>query len=188
MTSYAHVKCTARTTTPPASNPETKTKCRARFPRQILENIWIDNETGVVIQKRDHPWLNGYNIWIILCLCSNHDCKILLTKTDALAIVYYVFKYISKAEIATAARAAFSDPSNLWSPAKSLLLKTYNKLESHREVGLPEVISNLLHYPEHYTEGVFETLNTFRLRYVQSYSLVMFLHHPRLIHKVNLVS
>jgi Helitron helicase-like domain at N-terminus len=148
-----------------------KTKCRARFPRQIAENTWIDLETGVVIQKRDHPWLNGYNIWIILCLRGNHDCKILLTKTHALAVVYYVLKYISKPEaslyskimIAAAAREAFIAPSNMSTTAKSLLLKTYNKLESHREVGLPEAISNLLHYPDHYTEGVFETLNTSRL-------------------------
>jgi hypothetical protein len=125
-------------------------------PRQVADNTSIDLETGVVVQKRDHPWLNRYNPWIILSLHANHDCKILLTKTHALAVVYYILKYISKLEaslylkimIAAAAKEAFISPSNMSSSAQSLLLlKPYNKLDSHREVGLPEAMSNLRFKP-----------------------------------------
>lgn len=40
----------------------------------------------------------------------------------------------------------------------------YNKIQSHREVGLPEAVSHLLRMPDHYTSGGFVNINTTQLR------------------------
>ena len=45
-------------------------------------------------------------------------------------------------------------------PSKSMLIKLCNKLQSHREVGLPEAISHLLDFPDHYTKATFIKLHT----------------------------
>jgi len=44
-----------------------------------------------------------------------------------------------------------------------MLIKTYNKLDSHREVGLPEIISHLLDFPDHYTGATFRKVHTTQL-------------------------
>ena len=50
------------------------------------------------------------------------------------------------------------------------LLKTYNKLDTQREVGVPEAISHLLNIPDHYTEAKFERLHTSHLlQYVKQF-------------------
>ena len=38
-----------------------------------------------------------------------------------------------------------------------------NKIESHREVGVPEAISHLLDYPDHYSNMTFQNINTAQL-------------------------
>jgi hypothetical protein len=104
---------------------------------------------------------------------ANHDCQFLFTKNHALSSVYYVMKYISKPEtalhskltVAAAIRRVLqSRPS---SPdddiGRMMLLKIYNKIESYREVGVPEAISNLLKLPDHYTDATFSTIHTTHL-------------------------
>src|SRR5579859_5179523 len=101
---------------------------------------------------------------------SNHDCQFLLSKHHVLASIHYVIKYISKPEaslhsrltIAAAIRRALQSSSTS-DIAKTMLLKTYNKLDSHREVGIPEAISHLLQFPDHFTDAVFQNLHTTRL-------------------------
>src|SRR5947207_13606209 len=51
--------------------------------------------------------------------------------------------------------------------AKKFLLKTYNKIDAMREIGVPEAISHLLNFPDHYTDVIFQTLHTTHLlRYI----------------------
>ena len=77
---------------------------------------------------------------------GNHDIQFLFTKNHAMAIIYYIMKYISKPEaalhskltVAAAVRKTISsspEPGSNAYIAKSMLLKTYNKLDSLREVG-----------------------------------------------------
>src|SRR5947199_7281623 len=106
---------------------------------------------------------------------ANHDCQFLFTKNHALSVIHYVMKYISKPEdslhfklaIAAAVRKNISavniDPSTDLDVGKSMLIKTYNKLNSHREVGLPEIISHLLDFPDHYTGATFRKVHTTQL-------------------------
>ena len=54
---------------------------------------------------------------------------------------------------------------------KRFLIKTYNKLDIQREVGVPEAISHLLNISDHYTEAVFERLHTSHLlQYIKQFS------------------
>ena len=60
-----------------------------------------------------------------------------------------------------------------------MLLKIYNKLGSYREVGVPEAISHMLDYPDHYTDGHFANLNTNHLQnYIKYMQLILPLHEP----------
>ena len=52
--------------------------------------------------KRDHEWLNNY--WFSIIMRANHDCQYLFTQTHAFAIIYYIMKYISKAEMNTCSK------------------------------------------------------------------------------------
>ena len=94
---------------------------------------------------------------------GNHDIQFLFTKNHATAIIYYIMKYISKPEAAL--HSKFTVAAAVWKTmstfpkldsnayiAKSMLLKTYNKLDSLREISVPEAISHLLKFPDHYTD------------------------------------
>src|SRR5436309_14832086 len=93
---------------------------------------------------------------VVLITHSNHDCQFLLTKDHAISIIYYIMKYISKPEaalhtkltIVAAIRDALQNSSTAYymleiDISKQFLLKTYNKLDTQREVGTPEAISHL---------------------------------------------
>ena len=128
-----------------------KTNCRSHFPRPLVHATTFDATTGVIHIKRGHPFLNGYNPWITITTRANHDCQFLFTKNHALAVIHYVMKYISKPEtslhskltVAAAVRRSISEDCVASSDlGKRMLLKTYNKLDSHREVGIPEALSH----------------------------------------------
>ena len=136
-----------------------KRKCRARYPRKLVNKTYFDPETGVVELERDNEWLVGYNSWLSLMMHADHDDQFLFTKNHVLSVIHYIMKYISKPEdslhsklaIAAAVRKDISavnmDRSTDFDFGKSMLIKTANKLDSHREVGLPEIISHLLDFP-----------------------------------------
>jgi len=146
-------------------------KCRFRFPRKRILTTMFDEATGIIHIKRDHPYLNNYNKWFSIMTRGNHDVQFLFTKNHALAIVYYIMKYISKPEAALHSKltvCAAMRKTMTTSPqpgsdsyiAKMLLLKTYNKLDSLREVGVPEAISHLLKFRDHYTNATFVNIHT----------------------------
>jgi len=147
-------------------------KCRARFPRKIVPETSIDPETGILRIHRNHSWVNNYHKWIAIMTRANHDCQILFTRNHSLAIIHYVMKYITKPEaalhskltVAAAIRKAFAmTPSDSTDTGKLMLLKIYNKLDAYREVGVPEAISHMLGYPDHYTDATFVNIHTTHL-------------------------
>ena len=158
-------------------------KCRFRFPRMLVPHTAFDETTRVIRQQRDHEWVNNYNPWFSLIMRANHDCQYLFTQIHALAVIYYTMKYISKAEenthskltIAAAVAKALSASmtNNSWDKGKSMLIKTYNKLTRHREVGIPEAISHLLDYPDVLTGATFENIyTTHLLNHLKAYNNV----------------
>lgn len=147
-------------------------KCRARFPRKIVAESSFDPDTGVISIRRNHSWVNNYNKWIAMMIRMNHDCQMLFTKKHALATIHYVMKYITKAEtalhskltIAAAVRKAFTTISTHTTDiGKSMLLKVYNKMDGYRKVGVPEAISYLLDYSDHYTDAFYANVHTTHL-------------------------
>jgi hypothetical protein len=148
-------------------------RCRSRFPRRIILEMHFDTENRVFYIKRNHRWLNNHNKWIAVMTRANHDCQFLFTKNHALASIYYVMKYISKPEtalhskltIAAAIRRVLQShaPSAGHDIGRLMLLKIYNKIESYREVGVPEAISHLLQLPDHYTGATFSKIHTTHL-------------------------
>jgi len=145
-------------------------KCRSRFPRAIVSETSLNEDTGVILVKRDHHWVNNYHKWISQMTRANHDIQFLFTNNHALAAIHYVMKYITKAEIAlhskltiaAAVRKALT-PSSTEDMGKKMLLKIYNKMESYKEVGVPEAITHMLDYPDHYTDAIFSNLHTTHL-------------------------
>src|SRR5579859_4221125 len=148
-------------------------RCRARFPRRLVPATTFNEDTGIVDIQRNDAWLNGYNPTLAIMTRANHDVQFLSTKNHALAVMYYVNKYMSKPEasthskltIAAAVRKSlseqmFTDDVDI---AKKVLHKTYNKLDSHREVGMPEALSHLLNLPDHLTAATFENIHTSHL-------------------------
>ena len=110
---------------------------------------------------------------------GNNDFQFLFTKKHTLAITHYVMKYITKPEaalhskltIAAAVRktlATSPEPGSSADIAKKMLLKLNNKLDSLYEVGVPEVISHLLKFPDHYMDAKFVNIHTTHLlRYMR---------------------
>src|SRR5579859_5823236 len=156
-------------------------RCRARFPRQLVPETRFNEETGTVEIERNNVWLNGYNPTLAIMTRVNHDVQFITTKNHALAAMYYINKYISKQETSTyskltIASAVTKDLANesLGTDvdfAMKVLHKTYNKLDSHREIGVPEAISHLLKLPDHLTNATFVTLHTTHLlRYLNQQS------------------
>src|SRR5579859_2511871 len=149
-----------------------RTKCRFQFPRKLIPHTVFDEAMGVILQQRDCQWLNNYNPWFSLAMQTNHDCQYLFTQIHALAIIYHTMKYISKAEenahskltiAATVARALATSKPDGRDEGKSMLIKTYKKLSSHREVGIPEAISHLLDSPDALFSGTFQNIHTTHL-------------------------
>ena len=147
-------------------------ECRMRYPRGLVQVTMMDPATGVIWLERDHCWLNAYNPWLALMIRANHDVQILLTKDHVLAAIFYILKYICKPEetlhskltIAAAHRTAFTSVSSANTlNGQRMILQIYNKIESHREVGVPEAISHLLDYPDHYSNMTFQNINTTQL-------------------------
>jgi hypothetical protein len=158
--------------TPTCFKYRSKRKCRFRFARKLIPHTAFDETTGVIVQKRDHEWLNNYNLWFSLVMRTNHDSQYLFNQEDALARIYYVMKYVSKTEettyskltiAAAVAKELSKSRTAVCSKGKSMLIRTYNKISSHREVGVPEAISHLLDFPDTITGAIFENIHTTHL-------------------------
>lgn len=156
-------------------------KCRFRFPKNlVLPKTVFDDSTGVILQKRDREWLNNYNLWFSLIMRTNHDSQFLFSQTEALAKIYYTMKYITKTEETTyskltiaAAVAKAVTQSGRHDKGKLMLIRTFNKISSHREVGIPEAISHLLDFPDTLTGAIFENIHTTHLlNYLKKFDAV----------------
>src|SRR5579859_7795450 len=146
----------------------------------LVTHTTFDETTGVILQQRDHQWVNDYNLWFSLVMHTNQDCQYLFMQIHALAIIYYTMKYILKAEenthskltiVAAVAKALNTSNNNGWDQGNSMLIRTYNKLSSHHEVGIPEAISHLLDYLDILTGATFENIyTTYLLNHVKAYN------------------
>jgi hypothetical protein len=71
-------------------------KCRAQFPRDVVEQTLVDPMTGALIIKKGEAWLNTFTPTITYVLRCNTDTTSLLSGTAIKAIVAYVSDYVTK--------------------------------------------------------------------------------------------
>ncbi|THV03163.1 hypothetical protein K435DRAFT_568474, partial [Dendrothele bispora CBS 962.96] len=76
-------------------------KCKARFPRPILEQTKIDPDTGGVYMKKGESWLNTFTPAMTYLFRCNTDVTNLSSGTAIKAVVLYVSDYITKSSLKT---------------------------------------------------------------------------------------
>ena len=141
--------------------------CRARFPRDIVENTEIDSYDGSIKMKKLEQWINFISPPLTYLIRCNSDVTSLLSGTAIKAIVAYVTDYITKAPLKThtmfdAIRTVFDRKSELINGNKSreeksrkLITNIVNSLTSSMEIGGPMASLYLLGNPDHYTNYKF---------------------------------
>ena len=68
------------------------------MPRELVPTSHVD-QFGVVHVKRSNGWVTSYNPAIASCIRSNHDLTWIPTSSKALAYIYYLTNYATKADI-----------------------------------------------------------------------------------------
>jgi len=152
-------------------------KCRARFPREVVEQTLVDPLTGALIIKKGEAWLNTFTPLITYLFRCNSDTTSLLSGTAIKAIVAYVSDYVTKPGLKTYSifdtiRRVFDRNSELISgstdrksTARSLMIKIVNALTAKMEIGSPMACLYLYGNPDHYTDHAF--VNCYWRNYVQ---------------------
>jgi hypothetical protein len=154
-----------------------KTKCRFGMPRELVPMSNVD-DFGVVHVKRTNGWVTSYNPAITTCIRSNHDITWIPTTAKALAYVYYLTNYTTKADIspqqillksaliADSIKSINNNVSNsddLQEDSK-FLLRLYNSIAHDQEISGVEIARSLLQLPAYYTNNKFVHCNLWRLR------------------------
>ena len=143
--------------------------CKARFPRDTVEQTIVDRNSGAIRFKKMEPWINTYNPVLSYLLRCNTDVTCLLSGTQVKAVIAYVTDYVTKTNLSTytffdVIRTVLSrnqsvlDSTDLEKEkaARRLIMKIVNALTSGSEIGGPSVCAHLLGFPDHYTDRTFK--------------------------------
>ncbi|TFK65380.1 hypothetical protein BDN72DRAFT_737008, partial [Pluteus cervinus] len=76
-------------------------KCRARFPRIIVEKSYVDDESKGLILKKKEEWINTYTPVLSYLFRCNTDVTSLKSGTAANGIVRYATDYVTKSSLKT---------------------------------------------------------------------------------------
>ncbi|VDC00928.1 unnamed protein product [Peniophora sp. CBMAI 1063] len=76
--------------------PQVDSNCRMRIDGSTQPLTEIDEETGSILLRRLHPWINNFNDVVLFLLQSNMDVKYIGSGQAAKALVYYITDYITK--------------------------------------------------------------------------------------------
>ncbi|TFK59775.1 hypothetical protein BDN72DRAFT_780304, partial [Pluteus cervinus] len=152
-------------------------KCRARFPRQLVEETHVDEDSHGLILKKKEAWINTVTpVLTYLCRC-NTDVSSLKSGTAAEGIIRYATDYITKGYLKTRVifdtmrsmfakhHAYLSGDASSQDKARSIMTKIVNGLTSKMEIGSPMASLYLLGNPDHYTSHTFTYI--YWQRYVQ---------------------
>ena len=153
-------------------------RCKARFPREVVDQTMVDPLTGAVKLKKGEAWLNMFTPVISYLFRCNRDTTSLLCGTAVKTIVAYVSDYVTKPGLTTysmfeAIRRVFdrcadtviSGTTNRLKAAKSLMTQMVNSLTSKMEIGSPLASAYLLGNPDRYTGHTF--INFYWKNFVQ---------------------
>ncbi|TFK58113.1 hypothetical protein BDN72DRAFT_782501, partial [Pluteus cervinus] len=87
-------------------------KCRARFPRPIVEKTIVDPETGHIFMRKKEPWINTVTQVLTYLLRCNTDVTSLQSGTATKITVQYATDYITKGVLKT--RTMFQTIRNMF--------------------------------------------------------------------------
>ena len=144
-----------------------KGKCKARFPRDIVETTMVDPGTGALKMKKGEAWINYYSPLLTFLVRCNTDTTSLLSGTAIKATVAYITDYVTKPGLNTYSmfdtiRQIFEKnetlltvKENMQNSARSLVTKMVNALTAKLEIGSPMASMYLLGNPDHYTSHEF---------------------------------
>ena len=147
-------------------------ECWMQYLRNLMQVTMMNLIMSIIWLERDHYWLNAYNSWLILMIRANHNVQILLMKDHVFAVIFYILKYVcklkktlhSKLIIMIAHHSTFISISLINTlNSRQMILQIYNKIESHQEIKVFEMISHLLDYFDHYLNMTFENINIAQL-------------------------
>ncbi|PPQ75527.1 hypothetical protein CVT24_013233 [Panaeolus cyanescens] len=141
-------------------------KCKARFPRAIVDKTHID-DTGVVILKKKEKWINTVTPVLSYLTGTNTDVTSLASGTAIKAVIMYVSDYITKTSLKThtifdTVRGTFqkhgeilNGSNRMQDKARAFMTKVVNQLSAKAELGAPMICMYLLKNPDHYTSHEF---------------------------------
>ena len=127
----------------------------------------FDLETGELTLRCLHGLVNNFNETILDCIQCNMDIKFVGSGASAKAILYYITDYITKSQLKThVAHAALElailrlgdyDPSKdeITYHAKRMLQRCAYTMISHQELSVPQIISYLMDYGDHFTSHTY---------------------------------
>jgi len=141
--------------------------CIARFPRDIIEETFVDHSDGHILMKKREKMLNTFSYVLTYLLRCNTDVTSLLSGTSIKAVISYVTDYVTKPTLKT--HQIFSSAYDVYEKnsemiggdkntedtARKLLLKIVNSLTAKMEIGSPLACLYLLDNPDHYTSHEF---------------------------------
>ncbi|TFK60229.1 hypothetical protein BDN72DRAFT_779679 [Pluteus cervinus] len=146
-------------------------KCKARFPRPVIESTKVDQINGTIFSKKKEPWLNTFTPVLSYLFRCNTDVTSLKSGTALKAVTLYVSNYITKSALKThvifdTIRSTFDryNSANNTNPeregrARELMVKMVNALTAKMELGAPMACMYLLGHPDHYTGHRFATFH-----------------------------
>src|ERR1700678_1131295 len=144
-----------------------KGKCKARFPRDIVETTMVDPATGALKMKKGEAWINYFSPILTYLVRCNTDTTSLLSGTAIKATVAYITDYVTKPGLNTYSmfdtirqifernETLLAVKENVQNSARSLVTKMVNALTAKLEIGSPMASMYLLGNPDHYTSHEF---------------------------------
>ncbi|TFK59152.1 hypothetical protein BDN72DRAFT_742771, partial [Pluteus cervinus] len=76
-------------------------KCRARFPREVVEQSYVDKDSGGLILKKKEGWINTVTPVLTYLYRCNTDVTSLKSGTATNGIVRYATDYVTKSYLKT---------------------------------------------------------------------------------------
>lgn len=151
------------------NEPRDDDHCRMRINGHTRLETAQDDDTGSILHKRLHPFLNQYNSLVSMLTKCNSDVKFIGSGEGAKALIYYATEYITKNNLPTyVAFAALQrvmdsvNPDQLMkdgghAAGRTVLVKACNAIMAEQELAAHEVAAHLLglaqnngdHYASH---------------------------------------
>lgn len=137
--------------------------CKARFPRDIVEETMVDPMDGSIKMKKLEAWINTVTPFLTYLLRCNTDVTGMRSGTSIKAVIGYITDYVTKVPLKTYAifdvirsvfetkQASLLDEDSRQEKARKLVTSIVNSLSAKLEIGSPMACMYLLKNPDHYT-------------------------------------